>query len=167
MFVKRASLTAYAVAFGLLYRSCLSGPSACAGKNQPSRRQKPAAAPAPAPAATPAPAVAPAAAPATVVRVKLGAIASKLDQNSGEDQNSKKKICYTTRDFVSDQNQPVMAVAVYDVQGDPQKIVRFLMPLGFILCPREFVLRSILVRRSRANLLRASPMGASQSGHQG
>jgi len=47
----------------------------------------------------------------------------------------KKKVCYTTRDFVSDQNQPVLAVAVYDVQGEPQKTVRFLLPLGFMLAP--------------------------------
>jgi invasion protein IalB len=36
---------------------------------------------------------------------------------------------------VSDQGQPVLAVAVYDVQGDPQKVVRFLMPLALLLSP--------------------------------
>ena len=51
----------------------------------------------------------------------------------GEDQAAKKKVCYTTRDFVSDENQPVIAVAVYDVQGEPQKVVRFLMPLGLLI----------------------------------
>ena len=45
------------------------------------------------------------------------------------------EICYTTRDFVSDQGQPVLAVAIYDVKGDANKIVRFLMPLGLLLQP--------------------------------
>jgi invasion protein IalB len=53
----------------------------------------------------------------------------------GKDQGTNKEICYTTRDFVSDQGQPVLAVAVYDVKGDAQKIVRFLMPLGLLLAP--------------------------------
>ncbi|MFM8701302.1 MAG: invasion associated locus B family protein [Hyphomicrobiales bacterium] len=88
--------------------------------------------PAKPPAATPAPA--PAAAP-TIVSVKPEPSQATWLKVCGDDQNTKKKICYTTRDFVSDQNQPVLAVAIYDIQGDQQKIVRFLMPLGFILAP--------------------------------
>lgn len=82
-------------------------------------------------------AAAPAAAPpaATLVQVKPEPSQANWIKICGEDQQNKKKICYTTRDFVSDQNQPVLAVAVYDVQGEPQKIVRFLLPLGFILAP--------------------------------
>lgn len=54
----------------------------------------------------------------------------------GEDPAVKKTICYTTRDFFSaENNQPIMAVAVYDVQNDPKKFVRFLMPLSFLLQP--------------------------------
>ena len=54
----------------------------------------------------------------------------------GKDQSTNTEICYTTRDFVSDQGQPVLAVAVYDVKGQqPQKVVRFLMPLGLLLQP--------------------------------
>lgn len=57
----------------------------------------------------------------------------------GKDQATNAEICYTTRDFVSDQGQPVLAVAVYDVKGgqagQPTKIVRFLMPLGLLLQP--------------------------------
>ena len=83
------------------------------------------------PAAAPA---APAAAP-TIVQVKPEPSQATWLKVCGDDQNTKKKICYTTRDFVSEQNQPVLAVAVYDIQGDPQKVVRFLMPLGFILAP--------------------------------
>jgi len=52
----------------------------------------------------------------------------------GKDQNA--EVCYTTRDFVSDQGQPVLAAAVYDIKSpQPQKVVRFLMPLGLLLKP--------------------------------
>ena len=91
-------------------------------------------APTPAPAA-PAPQAAPVAAPAAVVQVQPEPTQTDWVKICGEDQNTKKKICYTTRDFVSDQNQPVLAVAVYDIQGDPNRVVRFLLPLGFILAP--------------------------------
>jgi invasion protein IalB len=90
-------------------------------------------APAPAPAATPAPA--PTNAPAAVVQVQAEPTQPDWIKICGEDQAAKKTICYTTRDFVSDQNQPVLAVAVYDIQGEPQEVVRFLLPLGFILAP--------------------------------
>ena len=93
--------------------------------------KKPTLAPTPAPAAAPAPAPAPAA----IVQVQPEPTQSDWIKICGEDQAAKKKICYTTRDFVSDQNQPVLAVAVYDIQGEPQKVVRFLLPLGFILAP--------------------------------
>ena len=54
----------------------------------------------------------------------------------GKDQANNAEICYTTRDFVSDQGQPVLAVAIYDVKGpQAQRIVRFLMPLGLLLQP--------------------------------
>ncbi len=57
----------------------------------------------------------------------------------GRDQGNDAEICYTTRDFVSDQGQPVLAVAVYDISGAapdaPGKIVRLLMPLGLLLQP--------------------------------
>ena len=90
----------------------------------------------PAKPATPAPAPAPAApaVPAPTL-VQLKAEPSQQDwlKVCGEDQTAKKKVCYTTRDFVSDENQPVIAVAVYDVQGEPQKVVRFLMPLGLLI----------------------------------
>ena len=54
----------------------------------------------------------------------------------GKDQSQNTEVCYTTRDFVSDQGQPVLAAAVYDIKGpQPQKVVRFLMPLGLLLKP--------------------------------
>ena len=99
------------------------------------------AAPAPAAPAAPAPAApaagAPPAAPTgpTVVQVKAEPSQPEWTKVCGKDQGNGTEICYTTRDFVSDQGQPVLAVAVYDVKGaQAQKIVRFLMPLGLLLC---------------------------------
>lgn len=71
----------------------------------------------------------------TVVQVKPEPSQTAWTKVCGKDQAANKEICYTTRDFVSDQGQPVLAVAIYDVKGDPNKIVRFLMPLGLLLQP--------------------------------
>lgn len=71
----------------------------------------------------------------TVVQVKPEPSQTNWTKVCGKDQAANKEICYTTRDFVSDQGQPVLAVAIYDVKGDPNKIVRFLMPLGLLLNP--------------------------------
>lgn len=71
----------------------------------------------------------------TVVQVKPEPSQTSWTKVCGKDEAAKKEICYTTRDFVSDQGQPVLAVAIYDVKGDPAKIVRFLMPLGLLLQP--------------------------------
>ena len=92
----------------------------------------------PTPAPTPAPAAAPAPAPAPPAIVQLQPEPSQSDwiKICGEDEVAKKKICYTTRDFVQDPGQPsLVAIAVYDIQDEPKKIVRFLLPLGFILEP--------------------------------
>jgi invasion protein IalB len=53
----------------------------------------------------------------------------------GRDQGNNKEVCYTTRDFVAENNTPVLAVAVYDTKGEPQKTIRLLMPLTFLLPP--------------------------------
>ncbi len=72
-----------------------------------------------------------------VVQVKAEPSQPEWTKVCGKDQGTNAEICYTTRDFVSDQGQPVLAVALYDVKGgqQPQKIVRFLMPLGLLLQP--------------------------------
>ncbi|MDX3806407.1 invasion associated locus B family protein [Bosea thiooxidans] len=100
--------------------------------------QRPAPARPAAPAQQPAaPAQQPGAAPSgpTIVQVKSNPEQTSWTKVCGKDQAANKEICYTTRDFVSDQDQPVLAVAIYDVKGDPNKIVRFLMPLGLLLQP--------------------------------
>lgn len=104
------------------------------------QQQRPAAQPAaPAPAQAPAPGQQPAQAQGTgptVVQVKAEPSQPDWTKVCGKDQANNTEICYTTRDFVSDQGQPVLAVAVYDVKGpQPQRIVRFLMPLGLLLQP--------------------------------
>lgn len=90
-------------------------------------------APAPAPAAQPAPAPAPEGPTKVVVKPEP----SQTDwlKVCGNDPGNNKQICYTTRDFVSENGEPVLAVAVYAVQDDPERIVRFLLPLGFLLEP--------------------------------
>lgn len=111
---------------------------AMAQQNPPARPAAPAQKPA-APAAPAAPQAAPQqgqqAAGPTLVQVKPEPSQTDWLKVCGEDPGNKKRICYTTRDFVSDQGQPVLAVAVYDIQGDPNRIVRFLMPLGLLLQP--------------------------------
>ena len=122
---------ALAAAAGLA--ALLVAPAAGVAQDQPAPRQPrrpaaPAAQPAPAPA--PAPAIpAPQASPAapggaaqqptgpTVVQVKAEPSQPEWTKVCGKDQGTNTEICYTTRDFVSDQGQPVLAVAVYDVKG--------------------------------------------------
>jgi invasion protein IalB len=105
------------------------------------RPAAPAQAPAQRPAAPAAPAQGQQAQPQQntgpmVVQVKAEPSQPEWTKVCGKDQGTNSEICYTTRDFVSDQGQPVLAMALYDVKGQqPQKIVRFVMPLGLLLQP--------------------------------
>jgi len=83
------------------------------------------------------PAQAPAAQPAAATnRVELKPSQPEWTKVCGKDPQAGKEICYTTRDFgqAADQ-QPVLAVAVYDVKGDAQRVVRLLLPVGLLLRP--------------------------------
>jgi invasion protein IalB len=54
----------------------------------------------------------------------------------GHDQTANKDVCYTTRDFATAADQqPVLAMAVYDVKGEDERIVRMLLPVGLLLKP--------------------------------
>ena len=54
----------------------------------------------------------------------------------GQDQGNQKKICYTTRDFSTATDQPpAIAVAIYDIQGDDNRVFRLLTPVGLLLRP--------------------------------
>ncbi len=45
-----------------------------------------------------------------------------------------KQVCYTTRDFGAEAGKPaVLALAVYDIEGDDAKIVRMMIPVGVTL----------------------------------
>lgn len=115
---------------------------AMAQQAQQPQQQRPAAQPQrPAGGGQQPPAAAPAApqpqAPArTVVQVKPEPSQADWLKVCGKDQANNTEICYTTRDFVSDQGQPVLALAVYDVKSQqPQRVVRALVPLGLLLRP--------------------------------
>jgi invasion protein IalB len=53
----------------------------------------------------------------------------------GSDPQSKKEVCYTTRDFGIQADQPILALAVYDPKGADQRVVRLLLPPGLLLKP--------------------------------
>lgn len=95
----------------------------------------PAYAQAPRPAQPPAAAPAPAAAAGIKVPLKAAPEQGEWLKVCGDDPAVKKTICYTTRDFVAENNQPVMAVAVYSVKEDNRRFVRFLVPLTFLIQP--------------------------------
>ncbi len=101
---------------------------------------------APATPAAPAPTAPPAGAPTNaaqtgpqIVTVKSDPAQTEWTKVCGKDQGSGTDVCYTTRDFVSDQGQPVLAVAVYEMKNAAQKqearVVRYLLPLGLLLQP--------------------------------
>lgn len=117
----------------------VAGSGTAFSQAQPPAQPRPAS-PRPAQPAQPAQAPAQPAQPAaptgpTIVQVKPEPSQAEWTKVCGKDQANNKEICYTTRDFVSDQGQPVLAVAIYDVKGDPQRIARFLMPLGLLISP--------------------------------
>ena len=116
----------------------LASPSALAQAKKPA----PAAPAQPAPAPAPAPAQTPAAASQTgpqIINVKSEPSQANWTKVCGKDQGSGTDVCYTTRDFVADSGQPVLAAAVYDMKNAAQKqevrVVRFLLPLGLMLAP--------------------------------
>ena len=107
-------------------------------------QKKPApAAPAAAPAQSQPPATNAAQQPANtgpqIITVKSEPSQADWTKVCGKDQGSGTDVCYTTRDFVSDSGQPVLAAAVYDMKNTAQKqevrVVRFLLPLGLMLAP--------------------------------
>lgn len=56
----------------------------------------------------------------------------------GRDPASQRETCYTTRDFVAENDTPVLAVAVYETKGEGNRVdrqVRYLLPLTFLLQP--------------------------------
>jgi invasion protein IalB len=119
--------------------SLLAAPTLALAQQPAQQPQRPAGQGAPArqpaaPAQTPPAAAAQPTGP-TIVQVRPEPSQTEWTKVCGRDPGNQREICYTTRDFVSDQGQPVMAVAVYDVKGDANRIVRFLLPIGLLLQP--------------------------------
>ncbi|MEA2857065.1 MAG: hypothetical protein QOH98_1386 [Methylobacteriaceae bacterium] len=141
-------LLAGAQAFAQQDDDAAPAPAKPAAKPAPKPRAaapKPAQAQAPAPAAAPTPAPTPEQAqqaqPAPGGQqgpMKVDLLPSQPDWTKvcGKDQTAGKEICYTTRDFGTQADQPpVLALAVYDVKGDDTKIIRMLVPVGLMLRP--------------------------------
>jgi len=135
----RPATLARAALLGLAGLGLAAAPSLA----QPKKPAAPApTAPAPAAPSTPAantPAGAAAQTGPQIVNVKSDPAQTEWTKVCGKDQGSGTDVCYTTRDFVSDQGQPVLAVAVYDMKNAAQKqevrVVRYLLPLGLLLQP--------------------------------
>jgi len=69
------------------------------------------------------------------IKADLVAVQQDWTKVCGADPQTKKEICYTTRDFGAQADQPLLALAVYDPKGEEQKIVRLLLPPGLMLKP--------------------------------
>jgi invasion protein IalB len=70
------------------------------------------------------------------MRVDLVGMQADWTKVCGHDPTANKDICYTTRDFGTAPNQQAaLALAVYDIKGDDQRIVRMLLPVGLLLKP--------------------------------
>ncbi|NBJ12659.1 invasion associated locus B family protein [Microvirga arsenatis] len=71
-----------------------------------------------------------------VVALKPEPLQPEWTKVCGKDQGANAEVCYTTRDFVTDKGQRIVAVALYDskAKGAP-KTVRVLVPLGFLVPP--------------------------------
>jgi invasion protein IalB len=113
----------------------LAGPALAQSKAKPAAPAP--TAPAPAAPAAPAGGMAQQQTGPQTVNVKSEPSQAEWTKVCGKDQASATDVCYTTRDFVSDQGQPVLAVAVYDMKNAQQnvRVVRYLLPLGLLLQP--------------------------------
>jgi invasion protein IalB len=73
----------------------------------------------------------------TVVPLKADPNQADWTKVCGKDPGTQQDVCYTTRDFVAENDTPVLALAVYEARSGQQVIrtVRFLLPLTFLLQP--------------------------------
>jgi invasion protein IalB len=73
-----------------------------------------------------------------VVALKGDPNQQKWTKVCGKDPASQRETCYTTRDFVAENDTPVLALAVYETKGEGNRVdrqVRYLLPLTFLLQP--------------------------------
>jgi invasion protein IalB len=82
-----------------------------------------------APPATPAPTTGP-------IKLELQPLQSPWTKICGNDQGNNKQVCYTTRDFGQAPDQPpTLAVAIYQMEGQENRIARFLLPVALMIHP--------------------------------
>jgi invasion protein IalB len=111
-------------------------PAAKPAAPKPAQAQAPAPTPAPTPEQAQAQQPAQGGQPQGPMKVDLQPSQPDWTKVCGKDQAANKEICYTTRDFGTQADQPpVLALAVYDVKGDDTKIIRMLVPVGLMLRP--------------------------------
>jgi invasion protein IalB len=72
----------------------------------------------------------------TVIALKPEPAQPEWTKVCGKDQDSPAEVCYTTRDFVTDKGQRIVAVALYAPKTKgAQNMLRILVPLGFLVAP--------------------------------
>ena len=78
----------------------------------------------------------PSPAPQGPIKIDLVPTQNDWTKVCGHDPAANKDICYTTRDFSAKAGeQPVLALAVYNIKGDDTRIIRLLVPVGLMLRP--------------------------------
>ncbi len=122
-FVRLGALAVIAVAL-------LSADAAFAQATKPA--STPSASPAP---ALPAPAGAAAPAASGPVTVNLVPSPQPWTKFCSKDPGVGKDVCSVIRYFGQTENQPTLAVAIYQVAGDEKRILRVQLPLGFLIRP--------------------------------
>ncbi len=73
--------------------------------------------------------------PGQPVKADLVAVQQDWTKVCGNDPQTKKEVCYTTRDFGVQADQPLLALAIYDLKGDANRTVKLLLPPGLKLKP--------------------------------
>jgi len=111
-----------------------SGQKPAPSSQRPAQRQAPAAGQPSAPQPN-QPAQQPSQGP-NVVALKPAPTQTEWTKVCAKDQKGTTELCYTTRDFVTEQGQVAVSAAVYDAKGPkPEKTVRFIMSFGLLIQP--------------------------------
>lgn len=70
------------------------------------------------------------------VNLTLQPMQSPWTKICGKDQGNNKEVCYTTRDFGQAADQPpTLAVAIYQMSGEDNRVARFLLPVALMIKP--------------------------------
>jgi invasion protein IalB len=72
--------------------------------------------------------------PPPVAKSELAAAGPDWVKICFDDAQTRKELCYTTRDFAED-GAPILSLEAFDAKGEDQKLLRFLTPLGLALKP--------------------------------